>query len=155
MSLWNDTSLSTGTSVSSWCLHGKTEEQDRHCLYNVTLKSLHVTLFSWRSNKYYIFRVCLCSCIHSALNVPLMLSVACPTLPCFSTLLHKWHDFWTCYWTCSCVSISSATFIWNISYSKKNAVRYYHKSTQVFMYCTCYSCEILIRIELFGQFVFK
>ena len=42
--IWNDTSLSTGTSVSSWWLPGNEEEQDRHCLYNVTLRRLHVTV---------------------------------------------------------------------------------------------------------------
>ena len=33
-------------------------------------------------------------------------------------------------------------------YSKKNCARYYHKCTEVFVYSTLYSCQILMKIEL-------
>jgi len=32
-----------------------------------------------------------------------------------------------------CVLIFTTTFVWNISHSKKNSARYYHKRTQVFV----------------------
>jgi len=32
-----------------------------------------------------------------------------------------------------CVSIFSTAFVWNISYSKKNSAKYYHKCTSVFL----------------------
>jgi hypothetical protein len=57
-------------------------------------------------------------------------SVACSALPYLFTLSHKWHDFRKRVTGHKmCVLISSATFVWNISHSKKNWVRYYHKWT--------------------------
>jgi len=41
--------------------------------------------------------------------------------------------------------------IWNISDSKKNLVRYYHKCTYIFMLSTCYSCQIFIKLEFSWQ----
>ena len=56
--------------------------------------------------------------------------VSCLALPHFSTLSHKWHDFWEeRYWKNTCVLIFSASSDWNISNSKKNLARYYHKCT--------------------------
>ena len=46
-----------------------------------------------------------------------------------------------------CVLIFSAMSVWNISHSKKKSVRQYHKWTYAFMYSTCYSCQILIKLE--------
>jgi hypothetical protein len=66
----------------------------------------------------------------------------------FSTLSHKRHVFrkkvieHKMY-----VLIFSTNFVWNISHSKKNSVRYYHKCTQVFMWSTRYSCQILMKLE--------
>jgi hypothetical protein len=45
-------------------------------------------------------------------------------------------------------------FVWNISNSKKNSARYYHKCTQVFRWNTRYSCHNLITTE-FSRQVFK
>ena len=62
-------------------------------------------------------------------------SVACPAIPHFSTLFHKQHDFQKNVTEHKiCVLIFSSTFVWNISYSKKNSPRYYHKCTNVFMW---------------------
>jgi hypothetical protein len=36
-------------------------------------------------------------------------------------------------------------FVWNISYSKKNSARFYHKSTYVFTSSTGYCCQILVK----------
>jgi hypothetical protein len=62
----------------------------------------------------------------------------------FSTLSHKRHDFRKIFTEHKmCVLIFSTNFIWNISHSKKNQGRYYHKHTSVFMYSTRYSGQIL------------
>jgi hypothetical protein len=53
-----------------------------------------------------------------------------------------------------CVLIFSTTFVWNISHSKKNSASYYHKCTQVFMWSTRYSCQILTKLE-FSRLVFE
>jgi hypothetical protein len=66
----------------------------------------------------------------------------CLALPYFPTLSHKWHDFWgkvTEYKVC--VFIFSATFVWNVSRSKKNSANCCHKRTQVFTWSACCSHE--------------
>jgi len=49
-------------------------------------------------------------------------------------LSHKWYN---CQkkssWPRKCVSIFSTPSVWNISHSKKNSVRYYHKCTHICM----------------------
>ena len=47
----------------------------------------------------------------------------------------------------------STTYVWNISPSENNSWRY-HKCTQVFMWNTCYSCQILMKLE-FSRHVFE
>ena len=46
-----------------------------------------------------------------------------------------------------CILIFSTTFVWNISHSEKNTVRYYHKITKMFMWSTYNSCKVLITHE--------
>ena len=63
----------------------------------------------WKSNKYYVFWVCVCSLMYPACNVngP---SVACPILQYFSMLSHKQHDFRkTVFEPKMCVLIFSTT----------------------------------------------
>jgi hypothetical protein len=52
-----------------------------------------------------------------------------------------------------CVLIFSTTFVWNISHSKKNSVRYYHKCKKVFILSTCYSCQILMQLAIFEKYL--
>ena len=59
-----------------------------------------------------------------------------------------------CFENKMCVLIFCTTFVWNVSHSKKNSVRYYHKITQVFTQSTCYSCPILMKLE-FSQQIFE
>jgi hypothetical protein len=54
-----------------------------------------------------------------------------------------------------CVLIFSTTFVWNISHSKKNPARYYHKCAQVFMQSDGCSCQILMELEFFREFFQK
>jgi hypothetical protein len=50
-----------------------------------------------------------------------------------------------------CVLITS-TFVWNISHSKNNWARYYHKRTHLFMQSTRYSCRTLMKVEFSVNF---
>jgi hypothetical protein len=62
---------------------------------------------------------------HIVSHCIILSSVACLARPQFSTLTQKHNDFFrTNYWTQMCVLIVSTTFVWNISHSKKNSVRY-------------------------------
>ena len=65
-------------------------------------------------------------------------SVTCPALTYVSTLSHKRHDSrgsglgwgWGIYIEHKiCVLFFCTTFVWKISCSKKNSVKYYHKCT--------------------------
>ena len=49
----------------------------------------------------------------------ILLSVACLALQYFSTLSHKWHEFWKQLLDTKCVLILSTTSVWNISHSIK------------------------------------
>jgi hypothetical protein len=51
-----------------------------------------------------------------------------------------------------CVLIFSTAFVRNISHSKKNSVRHYHKCTQVFMYSIRYSYQMLKELE-FSRYI--
>ena len=69
--------------------------------------------------------------------------MACPALPHFSTLSHKWYDLWrNASEHTICVLIFSTTFVSNICHPKKNSARYYNKRTQTFMYSTRFYCQI-------------
>ena len=57
---------------------------------------------------------------HAMLRCYIMSSVACLALPYFFTLSPKWHDFWKNIAHKMRVLIFSATFVCNISRSKKN-----------------------------------
>ena len=54
-----------------------------------------------------------------------------------------------------CVLVSSTTFVWNISRSKKNWARYDQKRLAVFMWSTRYSCPIVMRTEFSRHFFEK
>jgi len=49
-----------------------------------------------------------------------------------------------------CVLTFSINFVRNISHSRKNSERYYHKCTFVFMFLSD-SCQILIELQLSGE----
>jgi hypothetical protein len=83
-----------------------------------------------------------CECVFVALDTQhekkqtsyyIIICGLCPALPYFSTLSHKRHDFWgeKVIKHKMCILITSTTFVWNISHSKKNSPRYYQKFTHV------------------------
>jgi len=77
----------------------------------------------------------------------LLLCVACPGLPYFSTVSHKRYDFRekvTEYK--ACVLIFSINFVRNIFRSKKNSARHDQKCAVAFMQSIRHSCQILIKI---------
>ena len=43
-------------------------------------------------------------------------------------------------------------YVWNVSHSKKNRVRYDQKCISVFMYSTRYSCQILMKLNFLNRF---
>jgi hypothetical protein len=74
---------------------------------------------------------------------------------CFPTLSHKQYDSrkkkkFTERKMCGL--ILSTTFVWNVSYSKKEWARYDQKSTLVFMWSTGYCCQILVKITISTYF---
>ena len=73
-------------------------------------------LLQWKSNKYYIFWVCVCSLSYPARNphALILTSIDCPAVQYFSTLTQKRHDFRKKKCHKMCVLISSKTFVWNI-----------------------------------------
>jgi len=75
--------------------------------------------------------------------------VSCAAVPYFSTLSHKRHDFQgeKNVEYKMCVLIFLASFVRNISHSKKNSASVYHKCTKDFTYSTRYFCHILMGLE--------
>jgi len=53
-----------------------------------------------------------------------------------------------------CVLFFSTTFVWKISYSKKNWARYGHKCILVFIWSTRYYCQILMKLE-FSRYILE
>ena len=97
--------------------------------------AITLTSRSFRVTTVAVGKNCVCVCVIVALVIQhvkckrrIISSVACLAIPYFSTLSHKRHDFrnrvtehkrWG--------FIFSTTFVCNISHSKKNSSRYYHK----------------------------
>ena len=93
--------------------------------------------------------MCVCSLRYPVCNAH---APYCHCLQYFSTLSHKRHDLrkqgiehkmW--------VLIFYATFVWNISHSKKNWARYDKNCILVFVWCTGYCCHILMKLEFSWQ----
>ena len=92
------------------------------------------------------FCVCACLCVLVSESVGICLCVCRLTYACavlseglagstiFSTLSHKRHgSLKKVTEHKKCVLILSTNFVWNISHSKKNSTRYWHKCQNVFM----------------------
>ena len=81
-------------------------------------------LLQWKSNKYYIFWVCVCSLsypVGKRLRRIVLSSAAYPAVSYFSTLSHKRHDFRGKKFTerKTRALIFSTIFVWNICNFKK------------------------------------
>ena len=97
--------------------------------YNIALCEFVQSLLERKSNKYYIFWVCVCS---TQCACTILSSVACLDVPYLFTLPHKRHDFWKKIIEYKmCVLVVCTTFFWNICYCNKKLGRYYHECVLV------------------------
>ena len=62
-----------------------TSQHDRQCTYNVTLGALTKPLLPCKSNKYYIFSVCVCACVHVGEGMPVYACVRAGGYRCTSS----------------------------------------------------------------------
>jgi hypothetical protein len=139
--------------------------QDTQCSCNVTRRSFRESLLPWKSYKYFIC-VCpgawayACACVHVVLLIQhatlmrhIVTSFVVPLVPSyFSTLSHKRRNFRKMLLnTDMCVLILSTNFVQNVFHSKKNSARHGHKCDNVCMQSTCYSCQILVKLEFARQ----
>jgi hypothetical protein len=78
-------------------------------------------------------------------------SVACSALPFFSHYCINGTVFGRGLLNITRVLIFFITFLWNISYSKKNSARNDHKCTYVLTQNIRYSCHVLMKLEFSRQ----
>jgi hypothetical protein len=110
-------------------------------------------LLQWKSNKCYIFRVCVCGLSYPACNA-------------HAPYCHLWpvrlHNIFLLYLKNGtifekkkehkmCVLIFSIALVWKISHSKKTWERYDQKSILVFMWSAHYSCQFLMQLKFSWQ----
>jgi len=115
-------------------------------------------LLQWKSNKYYIFWVCVFSFRYPACNahVPccllrsVRLHYVSPHCLINGMIFGK-----NVFEHKMCVLILCPKFVFNISHSQKNWARYDQKCKLVFMYSTCHSHQILIEIEFSWHIFWK
>jgi len=102
-------------------------KQDKQCKRNVKLRRVRAKpLFSWKSNKFYILRVCVLALgIGHAMR---MRHVICglPVLQYLTTLSHKRHDFRKMLLNIKSFKFSLQMLFWKISHSKKNWLKIYN-----------------------------
>jgi hypothetical protein len=112
-------------------------------------------LLQWKSIEYYIIWVCVYSLRYPVSNAHERYFLLWPAyLQYFSTLSHKRHDFRKKLLNIKyvfLVSSFSKTFVWNISHSKKNGVRYDQKCILIFMLSNRHFCQILMNLEFYRQ----
>jgi hypothetical protein len=115
----------------------------------------------WKSNKYYVIWVCVCSLSQppSTAHAPYYSVVCVLARPHSPTSSRKRHDFRKKKYTENKmrILIFSTAFVWNILHFKKKRARCYHYITSVIIQNTCYSCQILIKLNFLDRFwkIFK
>ena len=124
----------------------KKQWHDKQRSYKVKSCRVRATNFffwSWKSNEHYVFWVRICSLSYPGRNAHAPYYIAtCGLSTCANILPHYLTNdaiFGKTLLNINCVFISSTNFVWNISHSKNNSVRYYHKRTYIFMWSTGYS----------------
>jgi hypothetical protein len=116
---------------------GDTEFKNRQCTYNVPLRGFRANIGVVESNKYYMFWVCLCNLKYTKRNAHAPYCHLWPTWPFH--IFQRYHINGTIFGERKliehkmCVLIFSATYIGNISHSKKNWAGYAQKCVLVFM----------------------
>ena len=81
----------------------------------------------------------------------MLLSVACPAVPCFSTLIHKLHDHLKKIIEQKCVSTFSTTVADTSFRSKKSWARCDHKCILALIQSTRDSCQMLWNLKFCRQ----
>jgi hypothetical protein len=117
--------------LSGFCPMSHIQEQDRQCMYNITLRHVHITFVAVAKQQVFNTEVCICICsfVNRHTNHILYVQyyiVICGLSGCtlFFALSHKWHNFQKIFIEHKmCVLISSTTFASNLSHSKKNSAR--------------------------------
>ena len=108
--------------------------EDRRCMCSYYSGTFTEPLFQWKSNKYFIFRLCVCSHIypawkaHAPYYVVIYVPSGCTTFFHITALTVKLS------WKITehrnvCFEVLYAYFARNTSHCKKNSARYYHKCT--------------------------
>jgi hypothetical protein len=100
-------------------------QQDRQCAYNVTSKHVRATVVAVEKQKYYVFRLCVCSLGYPAYKVHARYYIVICDLPgsaiFFSHCLVKGTIFEkNMLLDTKCVVVFSETFVRNPSHSTKN-----------------------------------
>ena len=118
----------------------------RSCKYCCSGKAISITYF-----------VCVCGLSYPAFNSHAPYCYLWPATLYFSTLSQKLHEFRKKkkLLNITYVLISSTTFGWNISHSKKSWARHEQNCIVVFVYGNRYSTPILIELEFSWQFFEK
>jgi hypothetical protein len=113
-------------------------EQGRQRTYNVTSRRVRVTIVAVEKQEVlHILSVCVSVALvmqHAKRMCRVILSsVVCPAVPYFSTLFHKQHDFRkkNAIQNKMCALIFSTSFVCNVSHSRENSAKYYHKYSYV------------------------
>jgi len=106
-------------------------------------------LLQWKNNEYYILLVCVCSLKYPADNshAPYRHLWPVPLYNIFPHYLISGTIFEKRYWTQTVSFNFIYNFVWNISHSKQNWMRYDRECISVFTYSTRYSCPIVMKLE--------
>jgi hypothetical protein len=146
----NTTFWNPVTGAQTW-VHYFTPQQDRQCTYNVTARSRNHC--SREKSIHNTCSACLCSdsLKHAKHMRPVILScVACPALRNFSALPQK-RLFTGKLLNIKCVYFLYSLCLKHFSFKELSEILCYHKYTYVFLYSTRYSCQILMKLELYRQ----
>jgi hypothetical protein len=103
---------------------------------------------------YYMFWVCVCSLHYphaKRMRRIILLSVTCPSVPYFYTLLRKWHHFRKTLLNIKYVLLSTQHLSETFLVLRRKETWHDHKLVLVFMLSTRYFCQILMKLEVSRQ----
>jgi hypothetical protein len=127
-------------------------KQERQYTYTVARSCNN--FLQWKSNKYYIFWVCVFTgrCPACDAHAPYCYLWSARLYSVFLLYL-SWPECFSknkIFLNIKCILNFSTTLVWNVCNSKKNSVRY-RRNVLVIMYSTCCSLQILMKLEFWRQ----